>query len=92
MAEPNLRAYCGVCGRKQMSSLDLHKDLENETAEIKIKQNVSMKDPREEGRTIRTFEVKSYIQKPALICEGCQQDRDNPIGDAAPIWVGGSKK
>lgn len=87
----NLMSYCGQCGCRAMSSMDLQRDRLNDQAKISLPKNVEIQDPHDPGRVVRTTVMELHIQKPALICNACQADRDD-IPTAAPIYVGGSKQ
>ena len=87
----NLRAYCGRCGTKVLSAMDLQKDPWQEEATITVPKSAQISDPRDANNVIRTIVQEKHVQKPALICSGCYSDQVD-VPTASAIWVGGGKE
>jgi hypothetical protein len=87
----DLRGYCGKCGLKQMSAMDLQRDPFRDEAVITTMRNIQIPDPRNPDNVIRSQEQVKHIQKPALICSACYSDATD-IPTAPPIWVGGKSE
>lgn len=91
MNPAKLRGYCGQCGLRQMSAMDLQKDPFKEEATIRIGESKSAPDPKNPDNVVRTMVYTDHVQKPAMICSGCLSDAtETPT--AQPIWVGGKQQ
>lgn len=83
----DVRRYCAACGLSVMSMRDLERHPDLAEKNIRILVNKEIPDPRDPANVVRANVYETHLQKPAMICEGCLQDRnDVPTADAR--WVG----